>query len=99
MNRYILATTTYGFIRKACHVSNGNVSKYDNDIKEYRQVPLLYVDKVAITLMSSVSSIYIWPMFLWNDLTKLELLLDKSKDPKLYNVLHAKKNYYDHIFT
>lgn len=97
--KYLLATASYGFVRGCCRVSKGTLTKYDHENRCEKQIPLLYVDKAAISLLSSVISPYVWPMYLWTDLAYLEVCLDKTKDPKMYSLNKEKKYYYDYIFT
>lgn len=97
MGNYLQITMLYGALRKSCQVSNGTIEKYDPDLNTKRQLPLLMVDKLMITGLSSIASVYMWPMFMWRDLACLEIQLDKSKEPDLYDVYKKHRSYYDHI--
>lgn len=83
--RYVVATMTYGAASKLHSIHDATVKrnftkspieKHDDEVKlDYRQVPMLLRDKVFLTGFNGLSSIYLWPIYAYCDLGKLELMV------------------------
>lgn len=69
---YGLVTMGYGFGRKLPILYDATTETYDDNGKKYR-IPMLLTTKAIITGISTISSIYLWPFFLHNDLSRLEM--------------------------
>jgi hypothetical protein len=94
---YIIATMGYGFVRKIPILYNAKVQTFDKDGKKF-QVPMLFTTKATIAGISSVSSIYLWPIYVHNDLSKLEINCRRYK-PEHYDYTYEKPKYaIDYVF-
>jgi len=64
---YIPCTMTYGGIRKAIIMQNAEIEPY------YEQKrPVLVTSKVAITMLSALTAVYLWPITLFCDIYNYE---------------------------
>lgn len=97
MRTYIQSTMLYGMIRKSLQMPNSKIEKYDLETNKKVQLPLLMVDKLMITGLSSVASIYMWPMFVWRDLARLEIYINRKPNARLYDLHPTQRSYFDHI--
>ena len=75
--RYFALAGTYGAISKMFRLNDASVVKsqsYDAEKKEwiYEREPVLNVDKVIITSIAVITSCWIWPYYLYNDLVDIE---------------------------
>jgi ABC-type uncharacterized transport system substrate-binding protein len=95
--KYIMYTFSYGLVRKSIQMNNATITTYSDNRK--KNVPLLYTDKALLIGWGALASVYLWPVFLWKDLGKIELYLDKTKDPKDYGYNKEYTTYTDYIFT
>jgi hypothetical protein len=62
----------YGFGRKLPILYDATTETYDKNGKKVR-IPMLLTTKAAITGISAICSIYVWPLYMHNDLSKLEI--------------------------
>jgi hypothetical protein len=69
IEKYLLGTFVYGGLHKIPVVWNAHYTKKNND----GSIPLLFVDKVALTLIGAVSGPYMWPVYLYKDAVAVEL--------------------------
>lgn len=96
---YFGTTLSYGFVRKAIEMKNATMEYRDYEKRENKRVPMLMCDKITTTLASMVMSITLWPMYLYNDLRKLELACRKvDLKPEWYGITE-KKSANDYWFT
>ena len=90
---YAFVAISYGAIRKSHQLKNAHVVKYEiNEIDREtikRRVPILLVDKVALTVLSAFSSVYLWPVYLYWDMQMLEIY-NKSLKPSTYGFIEPK---------
>lgn len=70
--KYGLVTMAYGFGRKLPILYDATTETYDKDGKKVR-VPMLLTTKVIVAGISTLSSLYVWPFYLHNDLSRLEV--------------------------
>lgn len=80
---YVVATLSYGLLRKGREMKNATVEYYDREKREDTRIPVLLCDKVFMTVLCGFSSVYMWPMYLYKDLKKLELR-NKKLNPQWY---------------
>jgi hypothetical protein len=80
---YALLTMAYGFGRKMPILYDATTETYNQDGKRVR-VPMLLTTKVLVTGASTLASIYIWPFYLHNDLSRIEMYT-KGYNPEDYN--------------
>lgn len=76
--RYCIAAATYGAVRKAVYLRDAKVNSRDYSCKE--PVPMLFTHKLAIVGVGSISAIYVWPYYLYNDMCNMEILLTKKNN-------------------
>lgn len=77
---YLGATVAYGAGRKAFLLKDAYVESWDRDLKRARE-PMLFSQKAFVTAVGAFSSIYLWPYYLYRDLSMLEIeyhMRDKS---------------------
>lgn len=68
--KYVAIASVYGFIRKTYQIINVRTETFEN-----KTVPLLFMDKVGIVAASTVASMYLAPIWMYNDVRRLEILL------------------------
>lgn len=95
---YITATVGYGMIRKAIHLKDATIEKYDSVTLKHCRVPLLLTDKVVVTGISGLIAVYGWPVYLFQDIQRLELKL-RSIDPEVYLGKESKRHLIDYMFN
>lgn len=95
--RYATVAICYGLIRKGLEMKNATITYYDFNRKK-QKTPVLLCDKVYITLISGIASFYAWPIFLYNDLKKMEIKY-KKLDDWVYDYFPEKENAIDYLFT
>lgn len=88
---------TYGLVRKAIQMKTATITVYDKKTHEKRPVPVLVTDKVLVTMIHACAGVYLWPMYLYMDITKAEIGWRKF-DPSLYTVYDNKMSAYDYLF-
>lgn len=81
---YITATASYGFLRKFIEMKTATVRHYDPNTHEKIRVSVLTSDKLWISGVCGIVSIYGWPFYLYNDVKKIEIKM-KNLDPNWYN--------------
>lgn len=92
--RYMVATSSYGIIRKAIQLQDAKIQrKREKDSR----IPLLMSDKVMLISFSGILAIYVWPMFLYNDLKKAEIAW-KGLSPSDYDMDVQKSHLSDYLF-
>ena len=93
-NKFLVATTSYGFTRKILQLSNAN---YDGKDVEY---PLLFTEKTAIALSSAIIAPSIFPLYIFWDLCYIETELF-HKDKNIGRSFKDKKYYssFDYILS
>jgi hypothetical protein len=72
---YIIGTFGYGSIRKVPVLYNAEVDAYGYNGEgrfEVTKVPMLLSNKFIITGICGFSSIYLWPMWLYSDISRME---------------------------
>jgi hypothetical protein len=97
MNKYVATTMSYGLIRKGIQIRNATITHYDKNERQQIRVPMLISDKVLITAWCGCISLYMWPLYLYNDLCNLEIILNKNLKHEWYNV-NEKKYKVDYLF-
>lgn len=95
-NRYLVATTTYGFCRKVIKLKDATVEKYDIDTRTYKKMPMLTTDKMLVVTLGTLPAMYGWPMYLYNDIRLLECVM-KGLDPRDYYINNDKKYVSDYL--
>lgn len=74
---YASAVMSYGLARKLPVLFDAKIENitYNTETQKYEKIriPMLFTSKVAVASICSISSIYCWPWFLYNDLCKLEI--------------------------
>jgi hypothetical protein len=92
MKAYAAVAIIYGSTRKTFHVWDAQVSNFYNyEAKDQIYRPLLWTEKTALIGIAGISSIYLWPFYLYNDVFTLE-----SHFRKIPLTRHRKPNYYLH---
>jgi hypothetical protein len=81
MYRYFLATWTYGLIRSAPHFYDREKKYFNNKLVVQETRQMLWNDKLGNVLYHAAIAPFVWPGYLANDVTLLELLL-RRKDPE-----------------
>jgi hypothetical protein len=76
-HKYFLAAMSYGTTRKYYQCNNTQINSYDSEYRK-KKVPLLNTQKVAITVIAGVASIYLWPHYLYKDMKHLEIYLSNK---------------------
>ena len=95
---YLGTTLSYGFVRKAIEMKCATIEYRNWDTGENKRVPMLMCDKITTTLASTIMSVYFWPMYLYNDMRRLEFACKKDLVPEWYEV-KEKKYVNDYLFT
>lgn len=95
---YVAATLSYGVLRKGIQMKDATISHYDSKQREYIRVPVLICDKVLMTTLCGIASIYAWPLYMYNDLKHLEIAMKKTLQPEWYND-HENKYLIDYMFS
>ncbi len=78
-NKLLYATSvmSYGLARKLPVLFDAKLEtkNYNYELHKYEKttVPMLFTSKVAIAGICSLSSIYFWPWFVYNDLCQFEI--------------------------
>lgn len=94
--RYIGATFSYGFARKA--IQMWNATRFDsNDYQKKEPIPILNTHKLVISTLSGSAALYIWPYYLYNDLSRLEIYL-KNQNPESYGFTQPRYEL-DYLFN
>jgi hypothetical protein len=93
---YGVLTMSYGLGRMIPILYDAKVQTYDKNGDKI-QVPILLTTKVAIASMSTISSIYLWPLYLYNDISKLEIY-SRGYNPEHYDYKQP-KYVIDYLFN
>lgn len=74
---YLSGTTLYGFVRKIDEMVHATilVREYDKELQKHvdRPVPMLTTQKATVLGLSAIASPYLWPKYLYDDLTWFEM--------------------------
>lgn len=98
---YGVSTVTYGMVRKAIHLHGATITHVeynDNHKRVEKKIPVLAADKLWITALSGLASIYLWPMYAMGDLKRAEIYMRGLK-PSDYDVSQDKKYTADYLFA
>jgi len=97
---YAVATGSYGIIRKTVEMWDAKLHvKYDaNYDKVDKMVPVLLIDKLWITAMSGISSVYLWPLYMTMDMKKAEVAF-RGLSSSDYNIKTTKTSITDYMFS
>jgi hypothetical protein len=87
----------YGFVRKTLEMIPAKIVKFDQDEWRYVPTPVLAVDKALIVAVCTVFTLVLWPLYLYRDLQKLELLLDPDLKAGMY--VDAKTSTIHYLFS
>jgi hypothetical protein len=93
---YMVGASAYGFLRKACQVSNAHVETYDGVQHKHKMVPMLLSDKITLIGFSTLIAPYLAPVFLHEDIKWAEIRLRKA-DPGHYGYTE-KKHVFQYTF-
>ncbi len=96
MNRYYISTAAYCFVRKIIELKDARVEKRIS-LETSQKVPMLWGDKVLVTLISTCSAPFIFPKHIINDLNQLHIYC-QGLDPKDYDV-KEKKDVFDFVYS
>jgi hypothetical protein len=91
-NKYIIVASTYGFTRK--YFQMRNTTQLDH--KYEHKIPILFTQKILISTVCGMASMYLWPYYLYNDLNKIEISLSNKK-PEEYGYIE-KKHLFEHFY-
>ena len=80
---YSTTTLAYGFARAVTWAYDGNSRYYNKKTGEFELKEMLLVDKIGRVANSTISAVFIWPILIGEDLTRLECAV-KGKDPAEY---------------
>lgn len=94
---YAATTFSYGFIRKIDQVKSANINYFNEDIKKIDKRPMLLTSKILLTSFSGIASLYIWPIYMYNDMNRMEIYI-KNKDPTHYGY-NLQKYEIDYFFS
>lgn len=98
---YTGATMGYGMVRKTAQLHNADLCTDEYDAtagkRVEKRVPVLMADKVWLTAISSLSSIYLWPFYVWFDMKQLEIY-SRGLSPSDYDVVGKKRMTLDYLF-
>lgn len=99
--RYLVGTMAYGLVRKVDELTNAclHVRDYDDKTRQSfdRPVPMLYTDRAFVLAVSTFTAPYLWPIYLFNDLSDLELRIRKA-NPADYGKKDIKRYVFDYLF-
>ncbi len=95
--KYLVATLSYGLIRKGIQMRDATISHYDRRKNETIRIPVLLSDKVMVTGLSGIVSVYLWPIYMYNDLRKLEIDIKNVRHDWYYD--STDKYLSDYIFS
>lgn len=70
---WMVATMSYGAMRKIVQLRDAHVERYDKRKKEYVKMPMLTTSKAILTLFGAATTVYGWPYFLVKDVMELEM--------------------------
>lgn len=87
----------YGFIRKTWELRDATIVFRDHHEREYKQIPILVVDKAMIALCCGLVSISIWPIYLYHDLRAVELYFNPTLETHWYT--SQKTSLVDYLFS
>lgn len=80
-NKLIIGTMAYGFVRKLFRVYDAQVNKLTADKEKgslvYKPRPLLYVEKGAVVLSSTLLTPALFPLYVYHDLKSIEKTVRK----------------------
>lgn len=94
----VFATMSYGVLRKGAEMRNATISVFDDGNGVKKRVPVLLCDKVMITIIGGISSVYLWPLYLYRDAKRWELAAKKHLDPTWYD-MYETQHIIDYIFS
>ncbi len=101
ITRYFLGSFAYGFVRKVGDVYDAKLHKYEYDSEKrehyYKPYPMLLTDKAAVVTLSTLFSPFWLPVYLYNDVSRLEIYMRKS-DPTLYGYDDIKRSTIHYLF-
>jgi hypothetical protein len=89
---------SYGFFRKTFEMLDASTQHVDKDTGERRMKPVLAVDKVLIVFACTLLSCFLWPVYVYNDLRRIEYLLDPELDSTMYEK-KSKSHVIEFIFS
>lgn len=79
---YVMASMAYRFVRKISDIKNAYVTVRDYDIQSrervQKRVPMLYTDRIAVMTISTLASPYLFPKYLYDDLSGVEVYLRRA---------------------
>lgn len=85
---YTSLTMGYGAVRKIVYIHDAKVHSYSNE-GDKKLVPMLNVTKAGIVTIGAFSSIYLWPIYLGADLSRIEIKM-RGLDKNDYNIFSEK---------
>lgn len=104
--KYVLSLMAYGFSRKVIIMQDACVDKavYEEETKklEWKQTPLLFVEKGAVVLLSTLLTPVIYPIYMYNDFQSIEKTmrgLYKNEDDKCTIRWHRRMDAMDFLFV
>jgi hypothetical protein len=73
--KYVAYTSGYSMTRKVIEMWDAKLYvKYDkNANKVDKYVPVLMADKLFVTGFATIAGVYLWPMYVWKDLNRIEI--------------------------
>lgn len=94
---YAFATVGYGVLRKIPILADAKVVNYNIDIDiDNKNIPMLMPTKALIMGFSGLSSIYLWPMWAYSDLSRVEAYI-RGIPYRNYRFFGDPKNVIDYI--
>ena len=99
MNKYIVGSMCYGFVRKLPDLYDAKVEKSIREENKYitKQVPLLITDKTYILALSTVMSPILFPFSLMKDVKNLEIWA-RNLNQHDYEFKITKTDFMDYVF-
>lgn len=83
--RYVAAAMCYRGSRKILQLRDADMKVYDSNKKEMVRTPILFADKFMMTMVCSMMSITIWPLYVYKDIRYCELYLKPAYKRSLYS--------------
>lgn len=89
--KFLFSSFAYGFARKLIQMRNATLVKEsynaENNGYDKTYTPVLFVDKVCITCVSSLMTPFLWPIYMYQDAKALELHMKNMPQESEYKYL------------
>lgn len=101
INRYLLLSTAYGFVRKVGDLVDARivVREWNEDASQHfdRPIPMLMMDRISALAISTAASPWLFPVYLHKDLTGLEIKMRRA-NPNDYGYGRPKRSWIEYLF-